>query len=138
MQRKTISSLFIGLTLIDHSVMRTNYNYHYLLILSLLGKSVFGFCTNIRNRKQSTSSSPALISNYIPLCRTELHAFTHDQELAFWMTSFSTSHIGMSAIRGKIINVFGQLALNSSLVDRGVKLPSYWPGKNASFNFLER
>jgi len=64
------------------------------------------------------------------LRQTELHAFTDEQQLAFWMTSFSTSHIGMSAIREKLIRGFGQLASKSNLVDRGVKLPSYWPGDN--------
>jgi len=103
--------------------------YHFLLIATLLGKNAFGFSpSNIQNRRQSLSS-PAL-SNAIPMPpQTELHAFTDEQQLAFWMTSFSTSHIGMSAIREKLISLFGELASNSNLVDRKVKLPPYWPGK---------
>ena len=61
--------------------------------------------------------------------QTSLRAISGEQELAFWMISFSTSHIGMSAIRDKLISGCGQLASYVNLVDRGVKLPSYWPGK---------
>jgi len=115
--------------------MRTPY--HFLLIVPLLGKSAFGFSnSNIQNRRQSSLSSPALSNEILMLRQTELHAFTDEQQLAFWMTSFSTSHIGMSAIREKLIRGFGQLASKSNLVDRGVKLPSYWPGKFLSFYFI--
>lgn len=62
--------------------------------------------------------------------QTSLRAISGEQELAFWMISFSTSHIGMSAIRDKLISGCGQLASYVNLVDRGVKLPSYWPGDN--------
>ena len=75
------------------------------------------------------------LSNEKPARQTSLRAITGEQELAFWMISFSTSHIGMSAIRDKLISGCGQLASYANLVDRGVKLPSYWPGKFAHIQY---
>lgn len=48
--------------------------------------------------------------------------------LEFWITSFSLSHIGMSAIRDNLIYNCGKLASEMKLINRGIKLPDYWPG----------
>lgn len=52
-----------------------------------------------------------------------------DQSLAFWMLSFSSLHIGMSAVRDQLIGACGKAASSLNLVDRQfIRLPSYWPG----------
>lgn len=51
-----------------------------------------------------------------------------DLSLAFWITSFASSHIGMSSVRDSLITSCGRWADSSNLVGRGLKLPAYWPG----------
>lgn len=78
-----------------------------------------------------------------PVCRRSTrrsltNISANDQALAFWIAAFSASHIGMSAVRGRLIDVCGQLATSLNLVDRKfLTLPSYWPaddvGKNEIF-----
>jgi len=63
-----------------------------------------------------------------PAGEMKLNVFTNEQQLEFWVTSFATSHIGMSAIRDRIIDGCGNLASGANLINRGIKLPSYWPG----------
>ena len=46
----------------------------------------------------------------------------------FWITTFSGAHIGMSAIRGQLIDGCAKLAEKINIIDRGIELPSYWPG----------
>ena len=60
---------------------------------------------------------------------SQCHLFTEEQQLQFWITAFSTSHIGMSAVRDKIINACGEFAVKANVIDRGIKLPEFWPGK---------
>jgi hypothetical protein len=58
-----------------------------------------------------------------------------EQQLAFWITSFSTLHIGMSAIRDSLIKSCGQLAQNANLIDRKIiQLPLWWPGDDVGKN----
>ncbi len=59
---------------------------------------------------------------------SKLNLFTQEQELEFWITTFSTAHISMSAIREQLIHRCGELASRADIVGRGLKLPSYWPG----------
>lgn len=60
---------------------------------------------------------------------------TDDQALAFWITAFSVSHIGMSAIRDRLITASGKLATLLKLVDRKIlTLPAYWPGDDVGNN----
>jgi hypothetical protein len=60
---------------------------------------------------------------------------TDDHALAFWITAFSVSRIGMSAVRDKIIHACGQLATHLNLVDRQIiTLPSFWPGDDVGKN----
>jgi len=51
-----------------------------------------------------------------------------EYELTFWTFSFATTHIGLSAIRDKIIQNCGEVATNLNLVNRGISLPDFWPG----------
>ncbi|GFH57517.1 hypothetical protein CTEN210_13993 [Chaetoceros tenuissimus] len=59
---------------------------------------------------------------------TGLHFSPQDQEVAIWITAFSSTHIGMSAIRQRIIEKCGEIASRAGLINRGIKLPKYWPG----------
>lgn len=60
--------------------------------------------------------------------------------LLFWITAFSSSHIGMSAIRQTLItDFFGRFLANDLLgiVGRGaLKLPDFWPGDSSGTNEL--
>ncbi len=50
-------------------------------------------------------------------------------ELAIWVTSFSSLHIGMSAVRESLISICGNAAQDANLVNRNIiSLPSWWPG----------
>lgn len=52
-----------------------------------------------------------------------------DVAIALWMLAFSSSHIGMSAVRNTIIDSLGTIADDQlNLVNRGWKLPDIWPG----------
>lgn len=59
---------------------------------------------------------------------TRLHLSSQDQEVAIWITAFSSTHIGMSAIRQRIIQKCGEIVSRAGLVNKGIKLPKYWPG----------
>lgn len=56
-------------------------------------------------------------------------SISSEKQLEFWITAFASSHIGMSAVRDRLIKGCGTLASRGDLVGRGVKLPSYWPGE---------
>lgn len=54
---------------------------------------------------------------------------SEDLTLAFWVVAFSTSHIGMSAVRTKIIAALGVSADTAGLVGNTAwQLPDIWPG----------
>jgi uncharacterized membrane protein len=60
--------------------------------------------------------------------RLDLSLSTSDQTLAFWISAFSFSHVGMSALRQTLIEQCGRIATSLRIVGTGLKLPSYWPG----------
>ena len=54
-----------------------------------------------------------------------------DPILSFWVLAFASSHIGMSAIRSKIIQSLGEAAKSLNLVgNEDWTLPRWWPGDN--------
>jgi uncharacterized membrane protein len=55
----------------------------------------------------------------------------NDLYLAFWMASFASSHIGMSAVRDRLIGACGDAMDKVGLVDTGFQLPTWWPGDEA-------
>jgi uncharacterized membrane protein len=63
-----------------------------------------------------------------------------EESLLFWITAFSSSHIGMSAIRQTLItDVFGRFLANDLLgiVGTGkLRLPNFWPGDSSGTNEL--
>jgi len=63
-----------------------------------------------------------------------------EESLLFWITAFSSSHIGMSAIRQTLItDVFGGFLANDILgiVGRGaLRLPDFWPGDSSGTSEL--
>ncbi|KAL3945071.1 MAG: hypothetical protein SGBAC_000862 [Bacillariaceae sp.] len=82
----------------------------------------------------SYSSSGPVFQLSIPstrnqrLYRTCRHS--HEAEIAAYTFAFASSHIGMSAIRGDLINRIGKFA-EGSLVGTGMQLPDFWPGDEA-------
>ena len=58
----------------------------------------------------------------------KLNVFTQQQQLELWITAFSSSHIGISAVRDGLIKKCGEFASNANIIDRGLKLPAFWPG----------
>ncbi len=65
---------------------------------------------------------------------------SEESSLLFWITAFSFSHIGMSAIRQTLItDVFGKFLANDLLgiVGTGkLRLPDFWPGDSSGTNEL--
>ena len=55
----------------------------------------------------------------------------YEREIAFSTLAFASSHIGMSAVRGSIIERIGSVANNIGLVGTGYQLPDFWPGDEA-------
>jgi hypothetical protein len=96
--------------------------------LATLSHQVSGFVPIIQNNK--IHSNQNIIHERLALRKvdTQLNIFTQEQQLEFWITTFSTAHIGMSAVREQLINGCGEFAAKANLIDRGIKLPSYWPG----------
>jgi hypothetical protein len=83
-------------------------------------------CSSFHRDKRTISNASFKLTD----SPTRLNLFSQEQQLEFWITTFSTAHIGMSAVRDKIINGCGELASKADLIDRGLTLPSYWPGKS--------
>ena len=52
----------------------------------------------------------------------------HDLTLASCVLAFSASHIGMSAVRNRLIGGCGRLASSFGLVGTDLSLPDFWPG----------
>mmetsp|Transcript_4216 Transcript_4216/g.6043 ORF Transcript_4216/g.6043 Transcript_4216/m.6043 type:complete len:351 (+) Transcript_4216:2290-3342(+) len=100
-----------------------------LVALASLSYQVSGFAPIIDNISHIHTNRD-VIHKYRPsrIVGSKLNLFCQEQQLAFWITAFSTSHIGMSAVRDRLINICGELADKANLVDRGIKLPSYWLG----------
>ena len=48
-------------------------------------------------------------------------------ELGGLVGTFSATHIGLSAVRERLIDQIGRAADSAGLVGRDVQLPSYWP-----------
>ena len=96
-----------------------------LFVLAILAFEVNSFttCQRISSHSKLTITTNENDRN------KRLNLFTEQQQLEIWVTTFSAAHIGMSAVRDDIINGFGELASNLKAVDRGFKLPSYWPGE---------
>jgi len=65
---------------------------------------------------------------------------SEESSLLFWITAFSLSHIGMSAIRQTLItDIFGKAVANDLLgiVGTGkLQLPDFWPGDSSGTNEL--
>lgn len=79
----------------------------------------------IHTISESLTTSTALLNNQ------------DDALLAFWVFAFASSHIGMSAIRDRIIGTCGNLAARSNVVGRDEWiLPPWWPGDDAGKNKL--
>jgi uncharacterized membrane protein len=55
----------------------------------------------------------------------------NDLNLAFWMVTFASSHIGMSAVRDRLIGACGGAMDKAGLINSGFQLPSWWPGDEA-------
>jgi len=55
----------------------------------------------------------------------------NDLYLAFWMVTFASSHIGMSALRDRLIGVCGDAMDKVGLINTGFQLPTWWPGDEA-------
>jgi uncharacterized membrane protein len=55
----------------------------------------------------------------------------NDLYLAFWMATFASSHIGMSAVRDRLIGACGDAMDKVGLVNTGFQLPTWWPGDEA-------
>jgi len=60
--------------------------------------------------------------------RTRRHAAAGVEDVAFWIVSFSATHIGLSAARDGIISWLGMFAAQLGLVGTGIELPPLWPG----------
>mmetsp|Transcript_45 Transcript_45/g.69 ORF Transcript_45/g.69 Transcript_45/m.69 type:complete len:364 (-) Transcript_45:1818-2909(-) len=86
---------------------------------------------HIKDRSIQGRSFPDSAYNVQSHCTpfTQLSLSSSDESLAFWITSFSTSHIGMSAIRSQLIEKIGKGADSLGLVgNTNWKLPDFWPG----------
>ncbi|KAL9187008.1 hypothetical protein ACHAXT_010728 [Thalassiosira profunda] len=58
-----------------------------------------------------------------------------DQTLALWVAAFASSHIGMSAIRSRLISSLGEALGTLNLVgNEAWRLPEWWPGDSAAGN----
>jgi NnrU protein len=60
----------------------------------------------------------------------------NDLSLAFWMFTFASSHIGMSATRERLIQACGEAVDATNIVGTGIRLPSYWPGDDVGKDVL--
>mmetsp|Transcript_2130 Transcript_2130/g.4575 ORF Transcript_2130/g.4575 Transcript_2130/m.4575 type:complete len:329 (+) Transcript_2130:28-1014(+) len=86
-----------------------------------------------------SSFAPADLKSYGPNRALTLRRLTlspDDQALAAWVFLFSSSHIGMSAVRESLIERCGQLAEVAGIVGKDIKLPDYWPGDSKGGNVL--
>ena len=98
-----------------------------IAILALSCKiSCFPIINSSHKLNPSTAQLRSLSTNKID---TKLNVFTQQQQLEFWITAFSSAHIGMSAVRDGLIKGCGDIASRINIIDRGLKLPAYWPGK---------
>jgi uncharacterized membrane protein len=75
----------------------------------------------------------------VPLSSEPIHsAFTiatfmspNDLYLAFWVVAFASSHIGMSALRDRLIGACGDVLDKVGLINTDFQLPTWWPGDEA-------
>jgi uncharacterized membrane protein len=56
---------------------------------------------------------------------------SNDLYLAFWMVTFASSHIGMSAFRERLIRACGDTMDKAGLINTAFQLPPWWPGDEA-------
>uniref|UniRef100_A0A7S1ZUY0 NnrU domain-containing protein n=1 Tax=Ditylum brightwellii TaxID=49249 RepID=A0A7S1ZUY0_9STRA len=90
--------------------------------------SAIKFC-GLNTKGEIGSSESSLIQRGRKTALSSSLSFTPDEQtLAFWIASFSISHIGMSAQRNYFIQKCGDLASSLQLVGTGLTLPDYWPG----------
>jgi uncharacterized membrane protein len=106
-----------------------------LFILLVLFATGSAFTTpnlpSSRSTKQRRRNNEPIIlpSSSLQMDPTMILSSSSDQSLEFWITAFASSHIGVSAIRDKLIQQAGQAANSLGLVGNiDWKLPSYWPG----------
>lgn len=87
-----------------------------------------------RSHRIKRNSSRIHVLHMIPL-DPQSSTDASEKALALWMLAFSSSHIGMSAIRTSIISSMGEFADAQNLVDNeGWTLPEWWPGDGTSGN----
>jgi len=102
--------------------------------------SVFCFVLPIAKQTSINQGSQKWPTNYgrnVGSMKLDMSIYiTQEQQLEFWITTFSSAHIGMSAIRGRLIDGCAKLAENANIIDRGIQLPSYWPGDDFGKNDL--
>lgn len=86
------------------------------------------------------AGGPRTITRTTQLRATPPSFGSEEQSLLFWITAFSSSHIGMSAIRQTLIeDVFGKFLARDVLdiVGKGkLALPDFWPGDSSGTNEL--
>ena len=104
---------------------------YIVIIIAALPNRLFAFS----NRFQKVEGYSRLIRKYDSVSlrsdTTKLNLLTEEQQLEFWIATFSTAHIGMSAMRDKLIYACGESANRINLINRGFQLPSYWPSDEA-------
>ncbi|KAL7467714.1 hypothetical protein ACHAXS_007949 [Conticribra weissflogii] len=88
----------------------------------------------IRQKPLNLSFLPDLI-----ICSSKDYVFPsldeNNEMLLVWVLGFASSHIGISAIRTKIISSLGETANNLRLVGNSDwTLPGWWPGDNSGGN----
>jgi len=94
----------------------------------------------MRTETAAASIAPTTKLDALPISAMQEESSESLQSLLFWITAFSSSHIGMSAIRQTLITkVFGQFLANDVLgiVGTGkLRLPDFWPGDSSGTNEL--
>jgi len=103
-------------------------NHHYYLVQLSSNQNTRSFhrtsCLRLRIPLTTATATATTRMDY----KLNLIPISQEQQLELWITTFSAAHIGMSAVRDRIIHTCGELAKTANLIDRGFKLPSYWPG----------
>lgn len=103
--------------------------YTLVIVMVLSPCQVAGFAPiNQHNQKRKSNPKFSFIKHTSRKNDSKLNLFTQEQQLTLWITTFSTAHIGMSAVRDRIINGCGELSLKANIIGLGLKLPPYWPG----------
>jgi uncharacterized membrane protein len=125
---------------------RQIFFYSALVSLLLPGTRAFHFLPSNGIRPSSISTRPfSKINNklHLPLKAREKLNVLHigdfsnsappgNTELAFWIFAFAATHIGLSAVRSRIITILGDVTEQAGLVgNKGWKLAEYWPSDSS-------